>query len=152
MDFIDDDDLDNFCEEEDVTDQDLNSVLDKIENETNLSEGQKNRMQKNKLKALALKKARLLSNPYEKTKSKKKSQTGTKVIDSGGGFFIEETDEAETAGRIEIIEQPPPILPPDQPTCEDCSRDFAESYLYNTFDHSVCDDCRSMESHWKVLA
>ena len=111
-------DFDNFCEE-DVTDHELNSVLDKIENETDLSEGLKARMEKNKLKALALKKARLLSNPYDKNKSKKRSQTGTKVIDSGGGFFIEETDESETAGRIEIIEQPPPILPPDQPTCED---------------------------------
>ena len=144
LDINDDKDSENFFEE-DVTDQDLNSVLDKIENETDLSEGQKARMQKNKLKALALKKARLLSNPYDKEKSKKRSQTGTKVIDSGGGFFIEENEEADTDGRIEIIEQPPPILPPDQPTCEDCNRDFAESYLFNTFEHSVCDECRNME-------
>ena len=72
LDLNDDKDSENFFEE-DVTDQDLNSVLDKIENETDLSEGQKARMQKNKLKALALKKARLLSNPYEKEKSKKRS-------------------------------------------------------------------------------
>jgi len=78
LDINDDKDSENFFEE-DVTDQDLNSVLDKIENETDLSEGQKARMQKNKLKALALKKARLLSNPYEKEKSKKRSQTGTNL-------------------------------------------------------------------------
>ena len=35
-----DKDFDNFCEE-DVTDHELNSVLDKIENKTDLSEGQK---------------------------------------------------------------------------------------------------------------
>ena len=134
--------LDQFSDE-DVDDKDLNSIFDKMENETNLSEGQKSRMEKNKLKALALKKARLMSNPYDKNKPNKKTQS-TKLIDSGGGFFIEEKEESP-AEVIEILEQPPPVLPPDQPTCEDCHRDFAQSYLLNTFSHSVCDDCKNME-------
>ena len=100
--------LDQFSDE-DVDDKDLNSIFDKMENETNLSEGQKSRMEKNKLKALALKKARLMSNPYDKNKPNKKTQS-TKLIDSGGGFFIEEKEEAP-AEVIEILEQPPPVLP-----------------------------------------
>jgi len=139
-------DIDSFCDD-DVDDKELNSIFDKIENETNLSEGQKSRMEKNKLKALALKKARLLSNPYDKNKPSKKSQTAPRMIDTGGGFFIEEDEEGGDGGdeKIEIIEQPPPIQPPDQPTCEDCNKDFAQSYLFNTFDHSVCDECKNME-------
>jgi len=136
-------DLDNFSDD-DFDDKELNSLFDQMENKADLSEGQKVRMEKNKLKALALKKSRLLSNPYNKNALNKKPQPSTKVIDTGGGFFIEE--DASSAGeKIEMIEQPPPVMPPDQPTCEDCDRDFAQSYLYNTFDHNICDECKNME-------
>ena len=65
-----------------------------------LSEGQKSRAEKNRLKALALKKARLTARPYPEPKkfvdpldelsasSSKKSET--KLVDTNAGFFIEE--------------------------------------------------------------
>ena len=137
--------LDKFSGDEDVDDKELNSIFDAMESKTNLSAGQKNRMEKNKLKALALKKSRLLSNdPYNKNKSNRKLQTSSRVIDSGGGFFIEEKEDSAVE-KIEIYEMPPPVLPPDQPTCEDCDKDFAQSYLHSTFEHSVCDECKNME-------
>ncbi len=64
-----------------------------------MSEGQKSRAEKNRLKALALKKARLTSRPYPEQKKfvdpldelagpSKKSET--KLVDTNAGFFIEE--------------------------------------------------------------
>jgi len=133
-------------------DQDFDELVGSLEeseapDHDELSEGQKARMEKNKLKALALKKSRLLAHPYSKTgntASKASIVKEKKLVDGGGGFFIEEEDEV-TAEEAVITEMPPPIMPPDQPTCEECDKDFADSYLYNTFDHSVCDDCKDME-------
>ena len=42
-------------------------------------------------------------------------------------------------------ELPPPQIPKDQPTCEECDKDFADSNLFRTFDHLVCDECKNME-------
>ena len=42
-------------------------------------------------------------------------------------------------------ELPPPQMPQDQPTCEECDKDFADSYFFRTFDHLVCDECKNME-------
>merc|ERR1712083_1220270 len=104
------------------------------------------RIEKNKLKALALKKSRLLAHPYQKSGDVVKASVvkEKKLVDGGGGFFIEEEEE-DNSKDIVITEEAPPIMPPDQPTCEECLKDFADSYLFSTFDHSVCDDCKDME-------
>jgi len=133
-------------------DDELNDMLQEIDSnpqvtdEEPLSQGQKNRMEKNKLKAVALKKARLMTNPYNsKTKAKGTVSKEKKLVDTGGGFFIEEGGEEEVPKETVITELPPPIMPPDQPSCEDCDKDFADSYLFRTFDHPVCDECKNME-------
>jgi hypothetical protein len=70
------------------------------ETSSGLSEGQKSRAEKNRLKALALRKARLTARPYPEPKkfvdpldeaagsSSKKAET--KLVDTNAGFFIEE--------------------------------------------------------------
>lgn len=123
-----------------------NTNLSETQKNVELSEGQKARIEKNKLKALALKKSRLHAHPYNKNGSSAKSSVikEKKLVDGGGGFFIEEDDEAVEEEPL-ITEMAPPIMPPDQPTCLLCEKDFADSYLYTSFDHSVCDDCKDME-------
>ena len=111
-----------------------------------LSNDQKARAEKNKLKALALRKARLQAAPYSKEKDagKPKRKEDKKLVDGGGGFFIEEEDE-ERAGDTVAESLPPPLMPPDQPDCEECGKPFATSHLLRTFDHPACDECKNME-------
>ncbi|XP_029459542.1 DNA repair protein complementing XP-A cells isoform X4 [Rhinatrema bivittatum] len=73
-----------------------------------------------------------------------------KIIDTGGGFFLEEEEIEEQ--RIEkIVEQPGPVLEFDYIICEECSREFMDSYLSNHFDLSVCDNCRDTEGKHRLL-
>ena len=69
-----------------------------------LSASQKARMEKNRLKAVSLKHARLLAHPYQKNSSskseenpleKKVCEREKKLVDSGAGFFIEEGGEED---------------------------------------------------------
>ena len=100
-----------------------------------------------KLKALALRKARLQAAPYAKDGNveKQKRKEDKKLVDGGGGFFIEEDDDEERAGDNVAESHPPPLMPPDQPDCEECGKPFATSHLLRTFDHPACDDCKNME-------
>jgi len=135
-------------EQNDVFDDDdaelltLTEKAENLPNKTELSVGQLARIEKNKLKALALKKSRLLAHPYNKKSAAVKDK---KLVDSGGGFFIEEDEELNKEATTKISEVPPPLMPPDLPTCEDCQKDFADSYLFATFSHAVCDECKNME-------
>ena len=137
--FDDDDGLNDMLQELDDNSQ------QQVNNE--LSQGQKKRMEKNKLKALALKKAKLMAHPYNNKKLESKTTVSKekKLVDGGGGFFIEDDDEDTKTKETVITELPPPIMPPDQPNCDECDKDFADSYLFRTFDHPVCDDCKNME-------
>jgi len=114
-----------------------------------LSKDQKARAEKNKLKALALRKARVQAAPYSKEKDhaggKPKRKEDKKLVDGGGGFFIEEEDDEEQAGDTVAESLPPPLMPPDQPDCEQCAKPFATSHLLRTFDHPACDECKNME-------
>ena len=112
-----------------------------------LSNDQRARAEKNKLKALALRKARLQAAPYAKDRNveKQKRKEDKKLVDGGGGFFIEEDDDEERAGDNVAESQPPPLMPPDQPDCEECGKPFATSHLLRTFDHPACDECKNME-------
>ena len=112
-----------------------------------LSTDQRARAEKNKLKALALRKARLQAAPYAKDRNveKQKRKEDKKLVDGGGGFFIEEDDDEERAGDNVAESHPPPLMPPDQPDCEECGKPFATSHLLRTFDHPACDECKNME-------
>ena len=112
-----------------------------------LSNDQRARAEKNKLKALALRKARLQAAPYAKDRNveKQKRKEDKKLVDGGGGFFIEEDDDEERAGDNVAESHPPPLMPPDQPDCEECGKPFATSHLLRTFDHPACDECKNME-------
>ena len=125
-----------------------------------LSEAQKSRAEKNRRKALALKQARLTSRPYPDTKKyvdpldeslgKMPAQHETKLVDTNAGFFIEEdVDGPGERFELEVEREPAPVIEPDRPTCLECREELADSYLFRTFDHEVCDNCRETEKDGK---
>ena len=58
------------------------------------------RAERNRLKALALKRSRLMAHPYSGTGAKPHKPEQPKLVDSGGGFFIEEGGEEEEQRRV----------------------------------------------------
>ena len=59
-----------------------------------------------------------------------------KFVDTGGRFFIEEGCEEYREARAPTITELPSLLMPSYPpTCEEFDKDFADSYLFRTFDH-----------------
>jgi len=70
---------------------------------------------------------------------------GSKFIDSGGGFLIEQTINDEKSSEINnvIPEDREPIpLPVTYKECLECADKFNDSFLLNNFDYPVCDGCR----------
>lgn len=66
---------------------------------------------------------------------------GVRYKDTGGGFLLEEkVDEPESS--VVPVAIKPSVFYPDQPTCDLCSKIFAKSWLFDTFDHRVCDECK----------
>eukprot|EP00088_Acartia_fossae_P018359 TRINITY_DN2060_c0_g1_i1.p1 TRINITY_DN2060_c0_g1~~TRINITY_DN2060_c0_g1_i1.p1 ORF type:complete len:339 (-),score=99.78 TRINITY_DN2060_c0_g1_i1:222-1238(-) len=139
--FSDDDD---FCAAiEDIEKEPVEE--EKTEEKKEMTKAEKDRAERNRLKALTLKKSRLLAHPYAQANGHN-TQTATqhkskKVVDSGGGFFIE-GDEEEDEKAVTYVDGPAPYVFHDRPTCEECEKKFDDSFLLRTFDHSVCDKCR----------
>ena len=121
-----------------------------------MSQAQADRAEKNRLKAVALKKARLMTAldsgiqaPKHITGEDPKPETSkkTETIDTGAGFFIDEEDE-DSQG-VPAAPLLAPIIDPDRPSCLECSQEFADSYLLQSFDYEVCDKCRDTERDGK---
>lgn len=106
----------------------------------------KERAERNRQKALLLKKSKIVSHPYSKrengeaTTGKTTKGQDQRVILSGGGFLIEENNDLEEE-MLKLTAIPAPIIT-DLPHCEECQKEFKDSYLLQTFDLSVCDTCR----------
>ncbi|XP_012526908.1 DNA repair protein complementing XP-A cells homolog [Monomorium pharaonis] len=114
----------------------------------------KERAEKNRQKALLLKKSKIVTHPYAKessdsTKGRMIKVQGKRVIDSGGGFLIEENDELEQQ-MLKIVTEPDPIIGKFS-KCEECQQEFEDSYLLRTFDLTVCDKCRDKEGKHSLI-
>lgn len=60
--------------------------------------------------------------------------------DTGGGFLPEEDNERDAPV---VRARPAPVVDPtERPRCIECKESFAQSYLFDSFDHPVCDTCR----------
>ncbi|ODN04664.1 DNA repair protein [Orchesella cincta] len=77
---------------------------------------------------------------------------GTKLIDTGGGFLIEEKDlvEQEEAEKI-IVPHEAPYLPTDVPHCMDCEKEFQDSFLFKNYEFPVCDSCKDIDEKHKLI-
>lgn len=67
---------------------------------------------------------------------------GTKFIDSGGGFLIEENPAVPVVKPVFTKKAPPIIDVTERPACIECDKEFSSSYLLETFDYKACDNCR----------
>ncbi|XP_075681741.1 DNA repair protein complementing XP-A cells [Rhinoderma darwinii] len=108
------------------------------------------RIERNRQRALMLRQARLASRPYPTGEGSSVLKAFPKIVDSGGGFFIEE-EEAEEKTVDNVVHQPGPVLEFDYLICEECGKDFMDSYLSNHFDLAVCDGCRDTEEKHKLI-
>ncbi|XP_056374882.1 DNA repair protein complementing XP-A cells isoform X2 [Hyla sarda] len=77
-------------------------------------------------------------------------KTLPKIVDSGGGFFIEEEETVQKTVE-NVVHKPGPVLEFEYLICEECGKDFMDSYLSNHFDLAVCDGCRDAEEKHKLI-
>ncbi|KAG8227011.1 hypothetical protein J437_LFUL000317 [Ladona fulva] len=107
------------------------------------------RMDKNRHRALLLRQAREQAKPYPNlSQAAEKSiirVQGSKFIDTGGGFLLEEKDLEEPKEPVKIQSEPASIVKHDRPHCLECQEEFPDSFLYQNFSHEVCDKCRDNE-------
>ncbi|XP_059619888.1 DNA repair protein complementing XP-A cells homolog [Phlebotomus argentipes] len=130
-------------------------------NKNVLTDAQKARIDRNRQKALYLKSAKLVAHPYAKSveegeKSVIKIQ-GSRFVDSGGGFLIEEEiapsggDSSSQPEASEDVIDNAIDLPVTYEECLECDDKFAESYLMHHFNYSVCDKCRDSEDKHSLI-
>ncbi|XP_046433683.1 DNA repair protein complementing XP-A cells homolog isoform X2 [Neodiprion fabricii] len=131
------------------------AVNETDQNNTEIHADLLKRAEKNRQKALLLKKAKLIAHPYAKEDNtdtvtgRLVKVRGQRVIDSGGGFLIEEDDELEQQ-MLKITSVPAPIIS-KLPICNECLGEFKDSYLFQTFDLLVCDKCRDNEDKHSLI-
>lgn len=114
----------------------------------------KERAERNRQKALLLKKSKVVSHPYtrensDSMKGRSFKVQGQRVIDSGGGFLMEENDELEQ-DMLKIRTEPDPVIGKFN-ECEECKQRFGDSYLLHTFNLAVCDKCRDKEGKHSLI-
>ncbi|XP_017888226.1 DNA repair protein complementing XP-A cells homolog [Ceratina calcarata] len=115
----------------------------------------KERAERNREKALMLKKSKIVSHPYKKgetgnsVKGKTLKVQTQRIIDTKGGFLIEENDELEEQ-MLNVVEELGPIII-NFPHCDECKQEFKDSYLLQKFDLSVCDNCRDSNGKHSLM-
>ncbi|CAK9293215.1 unnamed protein product, partial [Gordionus sp. m RMFG-2023] len=77
----------------------------------------------------------------------KNNITIKRIIDTNAGFILEENElndgnTVENNILLNLKEKPNPLSIIDAQICIDCGKKFRDSYLYNTFDYSICDGCK----------
>ncbi|KAL1492947.1 hypothetical protein ABEB36_011108 [Hypothenemus hampei] len=113
----------------------------------------KDRIERNRQKALALQKSKLIHHPNAKGEvvsiDKSVIKIGaTRYKDTGGGFLLEEVDQtSEAVSDLPVVIQKPPIVEPDRPECQNCEKPFATSWLFDTFNCKCCDECKELETY-----
>ncbi|KAM6329371.1 DNA repair protein complementing XP-A cells isoform 1-T1 [Alca torda] len=112
------------------------------------------KIERNRQRALALRQARLAARPYPAAGGVR-VRAPPKVVDTGGGFLLEEEAEAEAEGEAggakKIVHPPAPVLEFDYLICGDCGKEFMDSYLMQHFDWATCDNCRDAEDKHKLI-
>uniref|UniRef100_A0ABK0LMC0 XPA, DNA damage recognition and repair factor n=1 Tax=Rattus norvegicus TaxID=10116 RepID=A0ABK0LMC0_RAT len=73
-----------------------------------------------------------------------------KVIDTKGGFILEEEEE-EKHKIGDVVHEPGPVMEFDYTICEECGKEFMDSYLMNHFDLPTCDSCRDADDKHKLI-
>ncbi|XP_037706865.1 DNA repair protein complementing XP-A cells isoform X2 [Choloepus didactylus] len=112
-------------------------------------------IERKRQRALMLRQARLAARPYPATAAAATGgmanvKAAPKIIDTGGGFILEEEEEEEhKIGKV--VHQPGPVMEFDYAVCEECGKEFMDSYLMNHFDLPTCDNCRDVDDKHKLI-
>ncbi|XP_006815218.1 DNA repair protein complementing XP-A cells homolog [Saccoglossus kowalevskii] len=123
---------------------------DDTPSKSKLSDAQRAKIERNRQRALLLRQARLASQPYSKGKPMRRdgkaevssvTRSSGQVLDTGGGFLLEEDQEDED-NKINIVHEPAPIIDVNRPRCEDCGKQFSDSFLSTHYNVEICDMCR----------
>uniref|UniRef100_A0A9L0RKE7 XPA, DNA damage recognition and repair factor n=1 Tax=Equus caballus TaxID=9796 RepID=A0A9L0RKE7_HORSE len=113
-------------------------------------------IERKRQRALMLRQARLAARPYPgaaaaaATGGMANVKAAPKIIDTGGGFILEEEEEEEHTIE-KVIHQPGPVMEFDYTICEECGKEFMDSYLMNHFDLATCDNCRDADDKHKLI-
>ena len=74
------------------------------------------------------------------------------MIDTGGGFLIEQNElEQQESRTITVTQNPAPIVEPERPHCLECDLPLHDSFLYRSFLYPVCDTCRDDEEKHSLI-
>lgn len=112
-------------------------------------------IERKRQRALMLRQARLAARPYPATAvaatgGMANVKAAPKIIDTHGGFILEEEGEEEHAiGKV--VHEPGPVMEFDYTICEECSKEFMDSYLMNHFDLPTCDNCRDADDKHRLI-
>ncbi|XP_044516769.1 DNA repair protein complementing XP-A cells isoform X2 [Gracilinanus agilis] len=121
------------------------------------------KIERNRQRALMLRQARLAARPYPPAAAAARAassgsaggitnvKSAPKIIDTGGGFFLEEEEEEEEHKIDKVVHKPGPVLECDYAVCEECGKEFMDSYLINHFDLATCDNCRDADGKHKLI-
>ncbi|CAG9759426.1 unnamed protein product [Ceutorhynchus assimilis] len=112
----------------------------------------KDRIERNRQKAIAIKNSKLVHHPYAKKEIVSIDKTtikigATKYKDTGGGFLLEEHPDQPDENNLPLVQPEAPIIEPDRPQCRDCKKLFATSWLFDTFDCKCCDECKESDTY-----
>nr|CAH7717254.1 unnamed protein product [Callosobruchus chinensis] len=112
-----------------------------------LSKAVKQRIERNRQKAIILRRSKLVPHPYAKEHLYSEDTTikigSTKFKDTGGGFLLEENSYEKP---LEIVPDEAPICEPDRPNCVNCNKPIGTSWLLENF-HSTAVTCKDPEVH-----
>ncbi|XP_068245740.1 DNA repair protein complementing XP-A cells [Palaemon carinicauda] len=131
-----------------------------MKKEVPLSPAQKARIEQNRQKALLIRQDKInRRTPYVKPKENKDEGkkiiriNDTKLIDTGGGFFMEEEEimDDDMMAAMKLVKEPAPLIEEDRPHCLECNQVFNNSYLFHSFDHPVCDQCRDNDDKHSLI-
>ncbi|XP_042893175.1 DNA repair protein complementing XP-A cells-like [Penaeus japonicus] len=137
---------------------------EKAEQKMKLTPAQLAMIEKKRQQALLLRREKMnKKNPYTRPEEKKDNvkvirMQDTKLIDTGGGFFIEENEgptnefaDDDLEAAMKLVTEPAPLFEEDRPFCAECDHPFNNSFLFHNFNHSVCDQCRDNDDKHALI-
>ncbi|XP_008850175.1 DNA repair protein complementing XP-A cells isoform X3 [Nannospalax galili] len=123
-----------------------------VEEPVELPAAMRANIERKRQRALMLRQARLAARPYPTaaTGGMTNVKAAPKMIDTKGGFILEEEEE-EKQKIGNVVHQPGPVMEFDYLICEECGKEFMDSYLMNNFDLATCDNCRDADDKHKLI-
>ncbi|CAG9801701.1 unnamed protein product [Chironomus riparius] len=130
--------------------------MEEPKNKRELTAAEKARIERNRLKAMQLRESKIAVSKESECGGKMIKVDGHKFKDTNGGFLLDEVDhtvdEEERAAKIQkLAEEDAMEVPVSYLTCNECSEEFADSYLYKNFDFSCCDKCKDLDEKHELI-